>query len=224
MEMDRIEDIKFCLASADQMQAEAEKLLKEADYFRWRAAEQISAELAAGMSQRELAREICRSQAFVSYTARVWVRFGDNPDDAGVITRPRFQDAYRHVQKARPKDLDYLVPLATDDEDTREGKITWLHVVEPKGLVYALNKIVNCPESQPDAIEWVTAVQNYLHAAIDGDRDRAEECRAEVDTAMIKAFPHRFYHKINSGCIDAEMVRCTAEDLKKYTPCPCCYT
>jgi hypothetical protein len=37
--------------------------------------------------------------------------------------RPLFQDAYRHVQKGRPERLDGGVPLASDDDDTREIKI-----------------------------------------------------------------------------------------------------
>lgn len=115
-------EIVFCLDAADQIKAEIEKLRKEEDYFRWRAAELITAQLDAGKSQRALAQEIGRSQSLVSFMAQVWRRFSGDYLGDGSGNRPLFQDAYRHVQKGRPVHLDCFVPTRDDDEDAREVK------------------------------------------------------------------------------------------------------
>src|SRR5258706_10246459 len=55
-----------------RLEADADKLDSEASDLRWKAAELIHAELQTGKSQAQLAMEIGKSQAHVSYMARCW--------------------------------------------------------------------------------------------------------------------------------------------------------
>jgi hypothetical protein len=124
--MGAAEEISFCLTAADEIKAQIEKLRTQEDYFRWRAAELIAAELDAGKSQRALAGEIGRSQSLVSFMAAVWRRFGVITPEYTGNQRPYFQDAYRHVQKGRPEWLDGAVPKRDDDDDMREFKTCFI--------------------------------------------------------------------------------------------------
>lgn len=82
-----------------QHEADAERLEADADGHRWEAARLISEELATGKPQRQLAREINKSQSHVSKMKAVWEKYGtDSPEN-----RPAFQDAYLEVSSKKPK-------------------------------------------------------------------------------------------------------------------------
>jgi hypothetical protein len=80
---------------------EADQLRQQADEHRWEAARLISEELADGTSQRELARQIGKSQAHVRDMARVWEIWGRS------ASRPPFNLAYNapQVRGSRPQPL-----------------------------------------------------------------------------------------------------------------------
>jgi hypothetical protein len=81
------------VAQIIQTESDADKLLAESDALRWHAAELIAAELADGKSQRQLAREIGKSQAHVSKCAKLWTLYGGD----SLENRPAWHDVYRSV-------------------------------------------------------------------------------------------------------------------------------
>jgi hypothetical protein len=85
----RIVEIIECEKQADQH-------VKISDEYRWKAAELIADELAAGMSQRQLAAEIGKGRAHVCYMNRVWLLFGRSVTEQ----RPPFAQAYAEAQKS----------------------------------------------------------------------------------------------------------------------------
>ena len=220
--MNRIEEIMFCLASADELREQIEKLAREEDYFRWRAAEQISEELATGKSQRTLAPEIGRSQAFVSFVARVWQRFGVITPDAPGNHRPRFQDAYRHIQQGRPRDLDGLVPLATDDDDARESKIFLMGLGwkdSPFWKDFKKTYGAASPETREELVATMGVMFDVLRAKAHGDQELADLKLAEMKDLVTLT-----YHEHGSDCLaGVETVTVSDEDLKYMKPCEHCY-
>lgn len=90
--LDRVARIKFC-------ETEAQKLYENAEALQWEAAELIATELAEGKTQRELAKEIGKSQMHVSYMSRIWKIKLENP---GVQERS-FNDLYQEVKGRKTK-------------------------------------------------------------------------------------------------------------------------
>jgi hypothetical protein len=81
---DAAEEIIMCLSAADGLREQIDKLVKEEDYFRWRAAQLICGQVDAGKSQRQVAQEIGRSQAFrVVRSASVATLRSDYPGAPG---------------------------------------------------------------------------------------------------------------------------------------------
>jgi hypothetical protein len=105
----RVVEIIECERQADDHEARA-------DEFRWRAAELIAAELAAGKTQRQLAAEIGKARAHVRHMDRLWERFGH----LGAQDRPPFAEAYRQAKLAE----------AEADETRRRSAVSY------QGLVY----------------------------------------------------------------------------------------
>ena len=82
---DRVQQIIKLEAEADQAEATASEI-------RWEAARLIWEELQSGKPQRQLAREIGKSQGHVSKCSAMWERYADSPEN-----RPVWRDAYRGV-------------------------------------------------------------------------------------------------------------------------------
>lgn len=79
-----------------RLEADADKLQAEADELRWEAARLIAEELDGGKSQRQLAREIGKSQPHVKYMAAVHKIKVDNPGYQG-----SFNDAYQKAKRGK---------------------------------------------------------------------------------------------------------------------------
>lgn len=73
---------------------QADQLAAAADAHRWEAARLIAAELAGGKTQRQLAAQIGKSQAHVSFMARAWRDYHGNQD------RPAFAEVYQALKAA----------------------------------------------------------------------------------------------------------------------------
>lgn len=89
------------------LQADAARAEADANRYHWEAAELIAHELETGISQRQLAREIGKSQGHVSKCAVLWARCGSD----SLENRPAWRDAYRSVSGKRPP--DQTAPAAT---------------------------------------------------------------------------------------------------------------
>jgi len=86
------------VANIIQLQHDEERLVGDLEENRWEQARLIVAELDAGKSQRQLAREIGkRSHTHVQHMARAWRRFGN----LGCHDRPPFNVAYHDRSKRR---------------------------------------------------------------------------------------------------------------------------
>lgn len=73
---------------------QADQLAAAADAHRWEAARLIATELASGKTQRQLAAQIGKSQAHVSFMARAWRDYHGNQD------RPAFTEVYQALKAA----------------------------------------------------------------------------------------------------------------------------
>jgi hypothetical protein len=221
-----IEEIVFCVSSAEQLEAEARKLLREADYFRWRAARLIADEVATGTSQRELARQIGRSQTLVSFMVRVWQRFGDYPGNQ----RPTFQDAYRHVQQRRPTGLDSLVPAASDDDDTREAKVTMLQLLwldSPFWKEYETLLKTASPQQQQDMKAAVRLLFGAIEAWLHGNKEECYRKQQELSELTDRfTAPTTYYHLSGSECLSGRKTSPVTKaqiNRGEFKPCPHCY-
>ena len=182
------QEITFCISQAEELEAEAEKLLANVDYLRWRAAQLICEELANGTTQRALAAGIGRSQTLVSLMAKVWRRFGER--DYPGNQRPRFQDAYRHVQINRPKGLDGLVPLPGDSDDIREGKIALMSLGWQESAFWKdTDKVLEGmpPEDREEFLSATRSILEWIIAWLEGDEEKADRLYTEAEEKLDRA-------------------------------------
>lgn len=78
----------------------ADELQSKSDEHRWEAARLISEELADGKTQRELGREIGKSQTHVSFAAKTWDAFGA---DYQGNHAPSWNEAYHSPEVRAPQ-------------------------------------------------------------------------------------------------------------------------
>lgn len=97
-ELTRVQQIIEDEAAADQLDKAIAEQTAERDMRRWRAAENIAAELADGKTQRQLAEEIGKDHRHVGRMAQVWREFGDHgPQERS------FDSYYQEVKRGKPK-------------------------------------------------------------------------------------------------------------------------
>jgi len=122
---ERIDRIRRQLADADKLDADASEL-------RWLASRDIYGELAeTSITQAELARQIGRSQSFVSRMARMWREHADEYNLSNV--------AFNEIWNERPArvPLSFQVP-STLEEAVEEANRLGEQIAQLKAKEYAL--------------------------------------------------------------------------------------
>jgi len=109
MSTKRIERIRSLEHQAEREEAKAGEL-------HWTAASLVVEELEAGTSQRDLAAEVGKSQAWISQAARAWRRWGaDNPGD-----RPTWNAALQGFESGADRAAAARTSIPRDPEERIE--------------------------------------------------------------------------------------------------------
>ncbi len=156
----RVVEIIECEKQAEQHEAIA-------DDFRWKAAELIAAELAAGKTQRQLAAEIGKDHRHIGRMNRVWQRFGD----LGPQERPAFNEAYQQAKRAE----------ADADEDRRRTAVAYQTTLYSPAAIIA--HLADGDKTAPQIAAHMRDYEQYISADRQQLRRAAEFLLALADAS-----------------------------------------